>query len=775
MSGLKRAALALLALLLTALAAQASRINGYVLDGATGEALIGANVRVVDQPWGAATNLDGYFVIVGPPPGRYELEASFQGYRPARTAVAVLRDLDTFQELRLEAAPVYLQEVVVTAEKTEQELQQTQVYAGNVRLEREQLEMAPPLIERDVLRAFQTVPGVLPSNDFSSDLNVRGSRADENLIVLDGVEVYNPNHLGGLFSAFIPSAVKHADLLRSSYPAPYGGRLGAVMHVTTREGNRQRLDAELNLGVLSSSLLLSGPFRQGGSSSWLVAGRRTYIDLATRAFTDEEVPYHFTDLQGRVNWDLGPQAKLSVVGYWGDDILDTSSLDFAFGNRAANVNWRHIWNTRWYSRAILAFTRFRSLLDFGGKETVYDQSHVNDWSTRLLLEYHHSQALYVETGVVLKEIDTYYNNWVFNEHKWDVEMPMSSAAVYAAATWRPHPLLIVEPGLRLADYRTGGLADGGVEDHLRVEPRLGVKAILAEGLRVKLAWGVYHQALQQFRRDGSTFSFLWVAIDGTASPARSQHWTAGLEVDIAPGTTAELETYYKSMINVSEARALIPDHRAEDPTTNAMLFHYGGGEAFGVDLDLQRTQGFWTGRLGYSLGWATRDFAGLNDGQPFYAAYDKRHNANLVLSRAFVHGRMRGFPFDRWARFFRYNETALGLTVRYASGPRYTRPYSAVWLGGEGLNTQESVLHNYGALNASELAAYSRVDLSWTWLKRVEEADFECRIGLLNVFNSPNYWGVEFDYTEDIDSGVPATIKTPGVRRLPSLELTWRF
>jgi hypothetical protein len=757
-----------------AIEAGAARINGFVLDAASGEALIGANIRVLDASAGAATNIDGYFVIVGLQPGRFELEASHQGYRSVREAVVVVSDLDAFVELRLESAPFYLQEVVVTAEKSLQELQRTEVFAGSVRLERQQLEMAPPLIEKDILRAFQTVPGVLPSNDFSSDLNVRGSRADENLILLDGVEVYNPNHLGGLFSAFIPSAVKHADLLRSSYPAQHGGRLGAVMIVSSREGNRQNIDTEISLGVLSSSLVLSGPLKRGGRSSWLLAGRRTYIDLATRLFTESEVPYHFADFQGRFNWDLGPRDKISVTGYWGDDVLDTESLDFGFGNRAANVNWRHIWNTRWYSRTIAAFTRFRSELDFGGKETVLDQSHVNDWSVRLLLEYHHDQGLYLETGVVLKEIWTSYNNWVFNTHKWDVDFPMSQVEAYAAATWRPHPLLIVEPGLRLVDYRAARLLDEG-DDHLRFEPRLGVKALLSDRMRVKLAWGVYHQALQQFRRDGSTFSFLWVAIDSTSNPARAIHWTAGVELDLSPGTTAELEGYYKSMDEVSEARALIADHSAEDPTWNTMLFHYGSGEAFGLDLDLQRTQGFWTGRVGYSLGWAVRDFDELNDGQPFYASYDKRHNANLVLNRAFVHGREKGFPFSRWLRFFRYNESALGLTVRYGSGPRYTRPYSATWLGGEGLNTEESVIHNFGSLNSNELAAYSRVDLAWSWIRRLEGSYFECRLGLLNLFNNPNYWGVEFDYTERLETGEPVTVKTEGVRRLPSLELNWRF
>jgi len=772
----------LLPALLLCSSSWAARLHGHVVDDKSGEALIGASLNVLAPDAGsgnralrgAATNLDGYFVITGLEVGEWTVVASYQGYEPRRLSLRVVENQERLQEIRLTPGSVALAGVEVTAEKTEQELQQEQVYAGNIRLDRKQMDLAPVLIQRDLLRSLLTIPGVLPTNDFSSDLNVRGSRADENLVLLDGVEVYNPNHLGGLFSAFIPSAVKHTDLLRSSWPAQYGGRLGAVLQVTSREGNQEELDGEIGVGVLATTVQLSAPTAGLDNSSWLLALRRTYVDLATRAFASSELPYHFTDAQFRFNWDVGEKDRLSMTGYFGDDVFDASSLRFTFGNRAANLNWRHVWNTRWYSRAIVGWSRFRTELDFGGRETVLQTNHINDVSARVQLEYHHDETLTLESGLSAKTLDTDFQSWVFNSHKWDVRKEMSELALYGQASWRPHPLLIVEPGVRAVLFRAGGLADKDAYHVTRLEPRVGLKAHVDENLRFKLAWGLYNQGLQQFRRDGSTFNYIWVAMDPSSRPARASHWTTGVEWDVAPGTLLEVEAYHKQLDHVAEAKPQQEDHLADDPSTNDYLFFHGRGEAFGADFNLRRSQGLWTGQAGYSMGWAVRQLDEVNQGKPFYAAFDKRHNLNLQVNRNFSHTSEKGWPFRRWVRFFRYNESSAGVNWRLASGPRYTQPEYAVWLGGDGLNTEESLVFGYGDLNAESLSAYTRVDLAWTFTHRRPGRSFECRMGLLNLFNSPNAWDVS--YVPSVEQGdVPNKVVSEGIRRLPSLELTWSF
>ncbi len=763
-----------LLLCLSLAASVQARVHGYVRDKDSGEALIGANVVVENSRYGAATNLDGYFVIASLREGRYILKASYEGYRPSTVEVVLIEGVDAFPTIELEATSVVLEEVIVTADQSEQEIQRQEVSIGRVRMDQDRIRMAPVLIQQDVLRSFLSVPGVLPSNDFSSELNVRGSAADESLILLDGVEVYNPNHLGGLFSSFIPSAVKHADLVRSSYSAHHGGRLGGVMTVTTRDGNSKKFDGEASLGVLASSLMLAGPL--GKKATWMGAVRRSYVDWASKVFTpDNEVPYYFTDMQGRFGYNPGPWDRLSVTGYWGDDVFDTGSADFSYGNRAINLNWRHIWNSTLYTRAIGAFTRYRSGLDFNGIDGYLEDNELNDASLRLQMEWHRDSELYMETGVMLKSIETGYDVWAGRDQLWDVDQEMSEVSLYLDARWRPHPLLILEPGLRLALYRTEGLLESDAEDYLRLEPRFGAKYFLTDRVRFKAAWGIYHQGLQKYHRDGLFFSSVYTVLDETAEPAHAIHYTGGVEFDLGEEFWLEVEGYYKTMHNVREGR-IIGDREAEDPAPIDSLFHFGHGQAAGVDLSINRTRGKWTGSLGYSLGWAWRDFDEVNGGDPYYTSFDKRHNANLLADRSFRFREKRGWPFNKWLTFFRYNAASLNIIFRYASGHRYTRPYSLNYLGDEGLNFQEAQPGNYGSKNSRKLKDYSRLDLAWTFIHEKESGKrFECKFGLLNVFSNPNYWSVDFDYDDPESFGVPKENKAAGVSRLPSLELIWKF
>ena len=769
MTGVMRLAL----LLLLSAPAWASRIHGYVLEAGSDEPLIGANVMIQGEALGAASNLDGYFVIVGVEPGRYELSASYQGYRSATESIVVVRDLDTRINLHLEEGTIRLEEVVVTAEQTERELQQTEVYAGKVRLDRRQMELAPPMIERDVFRAFQTVPGVLPSNDFSSDLNVRGSRANENLILLDGVEVYNPNHLGGMFSAFIPSAVKHADLLRSGWSAVYGGRTGAVFNVTNREGNHNQLDAELTLGALSTSACLSAPVPGLKNSSWLMAGRRSYIDLATKAFTEEEMPYFFTDAQGRFNWDPGINDRISFTGYYGEDVFSSGALDFRFGNQAGNLNWRHIWNSKWYTRAIVSHTRFRSIFDAGGKDIMFEETYIRDWSLKLLMEYHPNPQLSAEMGVSLKNTINGYEAWIANTPNWDVTMRMAETAGYVSASWEPHPLVLIEPGLRVTQFASNYIFRDATT-HLRWEPRLGTKVYLTDWVRLKAAWGLYHQGINQYKRDGSSFDYVWIVMDETGSPTRASHSSLGLEMDLPGQTAFEIEAYYKEVSNVAEGKP-IAQHEADDPSSNSDIFWYGLGKAMGMDLSLKRTEGLWTGSLGYSLGWAWRELDELNEGESFYASYDKRHNMNMVLNRNFLLAKEHAWPC-RWVPFFKYEQTSLSLTTRFASGPRYSEPVSGIYLGEDGISNGEAQRAYWGSRNGASLPAYNRVDIAWKMIRHKKDFVFEMSIGVLNLFNSPNYYGINYTTSdENTGSTIPVAERERGVARMPSLELTWRF
>ena len=660
-----------------------------------------------------------------------------------------------------------LDEVVVTTERETQELQKMEVYTGEVRLNRAMMRMTPMLIESDVLRSFLYVPGVLPSNDFSSDLNVRGSSGSENLIMLDGVEVYNPNHMGGVFSSFIPSTVKHADLHRSSYGAEHGGRLGAVMNIVTKEGNRKELSTDITLGLLSSSLLLEGP--AGKYGSWMVAGRRSYLDLATRAFTSNEIPYHFTDFQARGNYDFSQNDRFSFTGYYGDDVFDLGSIKFSYGNRAVTGNWRHIHNSALFTKLICSYTHYTSSFDFGGEEMLREENTLNDITLRALTEYHWQEKFYFEGGIVLKEVNTFYDFWYSTRHEVEMDMDMSEFSTYLHVTWKPTARWIIEPGMRLASYRTEGMLEFKNNSHyLRLEPRFGAKYFVTDRLRLKAAWGFYNQALNKATRDGLFYSAVWTTLDSTAAPASAYHYALGLEFDVDESTYLEIEGYFKDMAKLREMK--ISELADEYQYTALDMFHLGTGNAFGVDLALQRTRGRWTGQAGYSISWAYRQFKEVHDGDAYYTAWDKRHNLQLLSSfRTSRRERPRRWPFIKWG-IFTYNETDLNLTLQSSSGPRYNEPGMAYFIESEGSRGSE-YFHTWNNYNGSRLKPYLRLDLAYAWIHSKPTSTFQMKLGVLNILNMPNYWGITFDESEN----PPAENKTKGAPLMPSFELNWRF
>ena len=205
-----------------------------------------------------------------------------------------------------------------------------------------------------------------------------------------------------------------------------------------------------------------------------------------------------------------------MTGYWGDDVLDAGSLDFGFGNRAGTINWRHIWSASLYSRAIAAYTRYYSKLDFNGKDGYLEDNFLHDASVRLLLEYHKSEDLYLETGVVLKTISTSYESWGGGDHIWDVEQTMSEVSVYHEASWHPFPRWIVGPGLRLALYRTQGLLESGADTYTAGSPP--GREVLHHGETAGQTGAGAYPGPAKYKRDGQTFSSVHGARLDSAPP-----------------------------------------------------------------------------------------------------------------------------------------------------------------------------------------------------------------------------------------------------------------
>ena len=198
-------------------------LNGFVRDDSNGEPISYANVFLSNTPMGAATNNRGYFVLSSIPPGIYEINVAMIGYTVHKERVDLSIGRPIRLEIRLKEEAIKGAEVLVTAERQKFE---RSMESSQIALDLREINSAPAFVEPDVFRTLQMLPGVQTTSDFSSALYVRGSTPDQNLIMLDGIAVYNPYHLGGIFSTFNTDAIKEADFHAGGFPARYGGRMG---------------------------------------------------------------------------------------------------------------------------------------------------------------------------------------------------------------------------------------------------------------------------------------------------------------------------------------------------------------------------------------------------------------------------------------------------------------------------------------------------------------------------------------------------------------------
>ncbi len=396
-------------------------IHGFVRDDQTGEPLPYANIILPDLNRGGVSNVDGYFVISDLPVGSHTLIISIIGYANHIQSIQLPQDFNLRLDIRLNQEIIEGQSIEVSAEREKfKEL----ISTSTVTLDRRAIEVAPSFVEADVFRALQLLPGVQSLNDFSSALYVRGSTPDQNLIMLDGITVYNPMHLGGIFSTFNTDAIKEAEFHAGGFPAQYGGRLGSILNIINREGNTEEITGSANISLISSKLLVEGPLPTGDSEllkgSWMIAGRRTYFDIIANAgwkylikpnldewersnAPDEIIPYYFYDFQGKVNLDIGSDHRLTWSSFYGDDVLDwqyednyssddwyddgyqptdnyyyegseKSVFDWHWGNFTNSLTWRWIVNPKLIAKTFVANSRFRFEVNFDYEDEDYNHS-----------------------------------------------------------------------------------------------------------------------------------------------------------------------------------------------------------------------------------------------------------------------------------------------------------------------------------------------------------------------------------------------------------------
>ena len=706
--------------------AQSTRdIVGFVRTVEDSTALPGVSVEVIGLPNAAATDTLGFFALRSLPARDHRLTFRRLGVASDTVLVALGRDsIDVY----LVSRAVQLAPVVASAESPSRLRFEESAQASAVTINAATIQEMPAFLEADVIRTIQLLPGTIALNDYTVGYHTRGGEADQNLIQLDGVTIFNPSHLGGLFSTFDAAAVGEVDYLRGGFPSHYPGRLSSVLDVETRAG-RPKWGVSGQISLLSSKVLVEGPLFTR-NSSFLVAARRTYADKVIQWFTSNVLPYYFADGVAKASFLLPSGGTLSLTGYLGKDVLhwefarsdpdvEPLALNVDWGNKLLGLNYDDLLFGK-PLKINTSITEFSTTVGFVPSIVQIDNdvrllsANVEVWlspgathDVRLGGGVEDYRMLYDFRSEALS---TVYLDQTYQPRVW---------SAFIDDQWRPNDRLLFRPGIRVESVQGGA-------DVTTVAPRLAAKVFLTDDFALTGSVGRYYQPIHSLRDHNSPWSFLdfWIGADSATPVARADHFVLGFERWFSSSLSLSVEGYYKTFANVLNYNI------ADDNKVQGDEFVVMDGDAWGVDLLLRKFTGNWNGWISYSLGKASR----RDPVQEFPPAHDRRHLLNLVVNGP---GPLGSRMSLRWG---------------YGSPMPYTEvlgewSHREYIVGANGLNEDENEPIADPRLNQARYPHYSRLDLSFRWQWNALGGVLSPFLQIINLYNRGNIFFYIFDYT----------------------------
>jgi hypothetical protein len=761
-------------------------ISGYVTDGKTGEKLIGAAVYDTVSKLGAGTNDYGFFSLTIPNETAF-LRVSYFGLRTKFLQVPVGTNeyniqMDDVQELS---------EVNVSAEGSRRQIDNSGT--GVIEIQMDKVDKLPLILgEKDIMRVIQLLPGVKSGGEASSGLYVRGGGPDQNLILLDGVPIYNASHLFGFFSVFNSDAISNVSLIKGGFPARYGGRVSSVLDMRMKEGNLKHYNMEGSLGLISSRLLVEGPIKKD-KTSFMFSGRRTYLDLLVKPFIKNQSSqggYFFHDFNAKIQHKINDKHHLYFSGYFGLDKVKLTNNQVAYyddaGNRFKNdsefrLKWGNSigavrWNYRVSPKVFVNTTATYSNYDFFigqqssnvktsslGDVTRSDYSNgfssgIKDWSVKSdftfipnpnhnikfgIAETYHTFTPGVSSTVVVNSVTNYQvTSGARKQYSHELGLYIEDDVKVGA-------LLKVNFGYR----HSLSIVKGKV--YHNAEPRINANYRVGEHSSLKLGLSRTAQYLHLLSNIGIGLpADLWVPVTKSVAPVVSNQASLGFYHELTKNVTVSVEGYYKIMSNLIQYREGIDF--SVDGSDWEQTITTGNGTAYGSEFFLEKKRGNFSGWIGYTLSWSLRQFDELNEGKPFYHRFDRRHDLSVALSYDIT---------DKWD---------IGLIFVYGTG-------NAVTVGSQGYGASNhlgfysgsnSALINYTSLNGYRMPSYHRMDVGANRKKEKKYGLSTLSLSIYNVYNRLNPFYI---YKGTNNSGNPALIGVSLFPIIPSISWNFKF
>jgi len=445
------------------------------------------NVFLEGTTIGAPTDVNGMYNIAKVQSGSYQLTVTYIGYDTTQVEINLREKQILTQNFEISESSIKLNEVKISAAR---EAMRTEVNAAAIKITKKELEMIPTIGgDPDLAQYIQIIPGVVFTGDQGGQLYIRGGSPIQNKVLLDGMIIYSPFHSIGLFSVFDTDIIRNADVFTGGFNAEYGGRVSSIMDIKTKDGNKKRLGGKLTANTFGSKLLLEGPLSKNQKSSFVFSGKTSYLDKSSDIFykepilffDDKGLPYSYTDLYGKFSLHGDNGSKFNLFGFNFQDIVDYENI--------SKLSWN---STGIGSEFILipggspvliegnfAYSSYKINLD--EEASPLRESGIKGFNMGFDFTYFKPKSK-IKYGFDIHGFETDF--LTYNSVNTPITQNENTSEFSAYVNYQyTSTRLIIEPGFRIQKYTLG----------LSPEPRLGIKYIVNDRLRLKLASGFYSQ------------------------------------------------------------------------------------------------------------------------------------------------------------------------------------------------------------------------------------------------------------------------------------------
>ena len=751
------------------------RLTGYVQDAQTGERLIGATLFHPESGRGTASNAYGFFSLALPA-GNQLVEARFVGYQ--RLSIQINLQQDTLLVVRLNPG-VDLEEVTVRGHDKSKVHPELSNLSFN-RINMETIDRIPVILgERDLLKSLQYLPGVKGGRENTTTYNVRGGSDDQNLILLDGVPVYNVSHVFGFFSTFNNDAIKSASFYKGGIPARFGGRLSSVLDVSMKEGNMKEESGVFSISPISGRFTYEAPIKKD-TASYLISFRRSFLDLPMilqqkLVGSNQTYGFKFYDFNGKTNWIVNEKNRLYLSSYSGRDRQFHRSKDsgidtrghYQWGNLTSVLRWNKLFSSSLFANFSVYFSRYQYEQevknDSGETYTeFYTSSKLWDYSAKFDFEYYPATNYTLRFGgkfshLVFKPNILQIKGNEYNQKFNDQYTNQSDLAELYFENDFQLGAFNVNGGGRLSNY----FADG--EHYLHFQPRFAAGAKLGRGYLLTASYMLMTQDLHLLTNSSMGLpTDLWVASTGNVKPETGYQLAFGMEKDFNQTYRAGVEGYYKQMdhvIRFEEGETFV--NANENNWEESILV--GQGRAYGGEFFVEKRKGRLTGMLSYTLAWSERQFDEVNKGNWFPFKYDRRHDISLMAEY-----QLKSTPRNEKSLSFGFTfQTGNNLSMADSEMPGLVLPGMKNYASAD-LPEWFSTRKTFYEPNNFKMPSFHHLDIGYsTKLKRSTGKTYTWSFSLYNVYNRLNPW---YYYKKD------GTVRSVSIFPVvPSVSFTYKW